>query len=79
MTESGSYHVRRVGSSVIHATMTRYESVPAELFGRAVRVLRASKVQCLCGVELESSDARPIVVMRAVSDVSCRACRHLGR
>lgn len=66
--------VRRVGSVAVHATTVAAPTVPSDRHGRAVRVLTASKVRAVCGIVLESSPDKPILVL-AVAPVSCRACR----
>lgn len=72
---SGSYRIRRVRSSVVHVTRNRHNTRPSEQHGRAVRVLLASKVECACGVILESSDERPVLVLGVGAEPTCRGCR----
>jgi hypothetical protein len=67
--------VRRVGANAVHATNIPVTSRPSDTYGRMVRVLLASKVRVACGITLESSDTRPILVLRYAGPVSCRACR----
>ena len=67
--------VRRVGSSAIHGTTIAAPSEPSEGYGRAERVLKASKVVTACGAVLAPTEKRPVLVMRSDVEVSCRACR----
>ncbi len=66
--------VRRVGTSVVHATGVEAPTAPSEKHGRMVRVLKASRVIVACGATLQATEEKPILVLRNAATITCRGC-----